>query len=385
LVAEYLCRTDGIVPTVVLADQIEKQGATTLRTENRAHGSSRIQIVIAPQPFRRLGEQVLRGRYESAQRMFWEQIGLLVAFRRLGLHVLYSPYHALPIFPPVRSIVTIHDLIPLSESAYRGPPLAQAYFWLACTAARQAAAVVTDSHFSRAEIERLLHIPRERIHVVPLGVEAHFTSVQDTKAIDRARARLGLPESYLFYVGGADERKNIGVLLRALALVRDGALGDVHVPPLVIAANAGDAGSTPWHPDWRARARALGLEREVHWVDRIAEEDLPAVYRHAVAFCFPSRIEGFGLTPLEALACGTPVLCANTSSLPEVVGDAGLLLPPDDPAEWARAMVRFSGDSHLRRGLGDAGVRRAANFSWESTGAGVLEVIRDVASGGGRS
>ena len=198
----------------------------------------------------------------------------------------------------------------------------------------------------------------------------------------RAR-RLGLPERYLLYVGGSDLRKNIGVLLRAMRILREEHAAGT-VPTLVIAANAADAGSTPWHPDWRAQARELGLGAEVRFVDRIAEEDLPAVYRGAEAFLFPSRAEGFGLTPLEALACGAPVLCSDASSLPEVVGEAGLLLPPDDAdALGGGDPADLHGRASCGERLHEAGPRRAAPFTWERTGAGVLEVIRGVAGRGG--
>jgi glycosyltransferase involved in cell wall biosynthesis len=388
-VLESIGRAPDMCPLLLGGEWFERPGVRTALSGMLA-GSQGIstgfvgRVVQVPSLPRRLTRILPPRALEISQRAFWEQIGLQYVARRLRVDVLYSPYHALPIYPPSRSVVTIHDLIPLSEPEYHGSPLAHGYFRLTCFAARQAAAVITDSEFSASEIERLLHIPRERIYIVPLGVESHFTPIDDPQALARARTRLSLPETYLLYVGGADARKNIDVLLRALALVRDGALGDVHLPTLVIAANAADAGSTPWHPDWRAQAQALGLSREIHWVDRIAEEDLPAVYRGATAFCFPSRIEGFGLTPLEALSCGTPVLCANTSSLPEVVGDAGLLLPAEDTPAWARAMVQVSEDAVLRRRLGEAGVRRAADFSWERTGAGVLAVIRQVAAQGRR-
>ena len=379
-VVEQLCGAEGIDPLVLLAERedLGRIAVPPVRMQPRA--------VLVPQPFRDLKRRLSPKAYEIAQRIYWEQIGVQVVRPRLHLDVLYSPYHTLPLFPPARSIVTIHDLIPLTEPAYRGGALARAYFSLVGATARRAAVVITDSECSRREIVRLLGIPIERVRAIPLGVEPIFTPVWDQVGMDRVRARLELPGRYLLYVGGADVRKNIGVLLRAMAVLRARVAADptdpaAAVPPLVIAAPPVVV-ATAQRPDWRAQARGLGLGPEaVRFVDYIAEEDLPVVYRGAEAFLFPSRAEGFGLTPLEALACGTPVLCAAASSLPEVVGDAALLLPPDDPGAWAEAMLRVCGDEALRGRLRAAGPARAAAFTWERTAGGVLEVIREVARG----
>ena len=378
-VMEHLCRAGGIDPLVLLAER-EDLGRIAVPS-----GGVPPRAVLVPQPFRGLKRRLSPKAYEIAQRIYWEQIGVQLVWPRLHLDVLYSPYHTLPLFPPARSIVTIHDLIPLTEPAYRGGALARAYFSLVNATARRAAVVITDSECSRREIVRLLGIPSERVRAIPLGVEPIFMPAWDQMGMDRVRERLDLPERYLLYVGGADVRKNIGVLLRAMAMLRARVAADptdpaVGVPPLVIAAPP-IAVATAQRPDWRAQAHALGLGPEaVRFVDYIAEEDLPAVYRGAEAFVFPSRAEGFGLTPLEAMACGAPVLCSDASSLPEVVGEAGLLLPPDDPAVWAAAMLRVCTDAGLRGRLRSAGPARAASFTWERTAGGVLEVILEVAA-----
>ena len=377
LVIEHLCRTDGIDPLVLLAER-EDLGRIAVPSGMVP------RTVLVPQPFRGLKRRLSPKAYEIAQRIYWEQIGVQLVRPRLHLDVLYSPYHTLPLFAPARSIVTIHDLIPLTEPAYRGGALARAYFSLASATARRAAVVITDSEFSRREIVRLLGIPVERVRAIPLGVEPVFTPMWDQAGMDRARVRLGLPGRYMLYVGGADVRKNIGVLLRAMALIRARVDADptgtaVGVPALVIAAPPVGV-ATAQRPDWRAQAHALGLGLDaVRFVDYIAEEDLPAAYRGAEAFLFPSRAEGFGLTPLEALACGAPVLCAEASSLPEVVGDAALLLPPDDPGAWAEAMLRVCADGELRGRLRAAGPARAAAFTWGRTAHAVHQTILDVA------
>ena len=299
---------------------------------SRPASPARTRFVTAPPCPIRLGKY--------GQKLYWEQVGLRLACWRLGL---------------------------------------------VCAAARQAAAVVTLSEFSKGEIERLLGLDPARIHVVLPGVEPAFQPEVDPAAIARARDRLALPPQYLLYVGGRDPRKNIGVLLDALALLRrEDPLLAAQVPPLVVSAASRGADAPAQFPDWRAQAARHGLGSAVHFVERIAEEDLPAVYRGALAMCFPSRAEGFGLTPLEAMACGTPLVCSDATSLPEAVGDAGILLSPDDTAGWARAMVQVATDSGLRSRLRDRGLARARQFRWEYTGEQVHAIIVQTAGAGQR-
>ena len=352
----------------------------------RGHTGRPAGMVLAPRAPVTLGARVPERFFPFWQRCYWEQVGLPLALQRLRPDVLFMPHHALPLVLPCPSVVTIHDLIPLQEPLYGGTAAGRLYFRLLCRSARLATAIVTDSAASQRSVVLQLGIPASRVHVIPLGVEPRFHARPDPEGDAAARGRLELPERYLVYVGGADVRKNIGVLLGAMALLRQrGELGDAApgVPTLVVAAPSQHIGLPALYPDWRGQARELGLGDAVRFVDRIAEADLPAVYRGAVAFCFPSRLEGFGLTPLEAMACGAPVLCSDQSSLPEVVGDAGILLPPDEPAAWADAIARVAGDDQLRRTLSAAGVSRAAAFTWERTAQATLAVIRSVARGPG--
>ncbi|HWE61283.1 MAG TPA: glycosyltransferase family 1 protein [Chloroflexota bacterium] len=337
--------------------------------------SATVGLVRAPQPPLRLGAY--------AQKLYWEQLGLRLVMRRLPVDVLYSPHFSLPLFPGRRAVVSVHDVIPLTEPGYNESIATRLYFTLVGAAARQASAINTLSEYSAREIERVLDIPRSRIHVIPPGVEPHFNARPDAAAMARARARLALPERYLLYLGGGDARKNIGVLLEALAHLRRQADtardGGPQLPLLVIAAATPKPAPSAHHPDWRGMARRLGVADGVHFVERVEEEDLPAVYRGALALLFPSRAEGFGLTPLEAMACGTPVLCSNATSLPEAVGEAGLLLAPDAAPAWAAAIRRLCGDGDLRGRLREAGMRQARAFRWEDTGSRVLAVLREVA------
>lgn len=340
----------------------------------------------------RAGQQVVRAPEAPlrlngyGKKLYWEQIALRLAVRRLGVDLLYAPHFSLPLFAGCPTVLSIHDVIPLTEPGYNETIATRLYFRLVGAAARQATAITTLSRYSAGEIARRLHISPARICVIPPGIEDHFHAGNSPDTIARARACLGIPERYLLYLGGADVRKNIGVLLRALALIRDSSeaagAGSADIPTLVIAAVTPSPAPSAHHPDWRGMATELRVADRVQFVERVPEADLPAIYQGALAFLFPSRAEGFGLTPLEAMACGTPVICSSATSLPEAVGDAALLAPPDDARAWAAAMLRVCGDAGLRDALRDAGIRQARLFRWEDTARRVRDVILEVAQCG---
>jgi glycosyltransferase involved in cell wall biosynthesis len=313
-------------------------------------------------------------RSENAEKLLWEQVMLPYAAARCRVDLLFSPYFSLPLVPGVRTAVTIHDLIPLLLPEYAPSLPLQAYFRLVSTAARRADAVVTDSRYSARDIARVLHIPPRRIHVVYLGVDERYSRPVAPDEQRMVRERLGLPERYLLYFGGTDPRKNILQLLHAVRLLRD---RGQHIAPLALMiGRAPEAMPAAWAPyDPFAEAARLGLDREVLFLERPTDDDKAALYAGALAFLWPSRYEGFGLPPLEAMACGTPVVCSDASSLPEVAGDATILLSPDDVEGWAEAMRRLDADEAPRRDLAERGRRQAAQFTWERTVEGLRGVF----------
>jgi len=326
-------------------------------------------VVAPPTPY--LAPQApLRRRGPKIEKVLWEQITLPLAVSRIKADLLYAPYFSLPLVAGARTVVTIHDLIPLLLPEYAPSAPFKAYFKLVSAATRRADAIVTDSRHSAADIARLLDVPPDKIHVVPLGVDARFTHAHDAEELARLRTRLGLPERFILYLGGVDPRKNVSVLLRALKLLHD---RGQKIAPLAIVAPQGGRFADP-----RDEAARLGVTSETLFLDWIADEDKAALYAAATAFVFPSRYEGFGLTPLEAMAAGTPVLCSSASSLPEVTGDAALLLDPDDAEAWANALVRIDADDALRADLAARGRARAATFTWDDTVAGLLRVFQRV-------
>lgn len=319
----------------------------------------------------------LRRRSDNVEKVLWEQVTLPLAAARCGVDLLYAPYFSLPLWASARTVLTVHDLIPLMMTEYAPSAQLKAYFRLVSAAARRAAAVVTDSRHSAGDIARMLHVPRERIHVIYLGVDPRFGRPVAPERMQALRDRLGLPERFMLYLGGTDPRKNITVLLQALRLLRQS--GRAVAPLALPVGQRAAAVLAGWESsDPRAEAARLGVERDVIFLNRIDDDDKPALYATAVAFAYPSRYEGFGLPPLEAMASGTPVLCAHASSLPEVTGDAAIMLDPDNAHAWANAFERIDQDAALRADLAARGRAQAAAFTWERTVTELRRVFQRV-------
>jgi glycosyltransferase involved in cell wall biosynthesis len=344
---------------------------------------------VSPGPF--------AGRAANLAQLWWEQIGLPGAARAVGADVLHCPYLAAPWRSPVPLIVTAHDLIPWVLPAYQGSAGVQLYLRLARAASRKARLLLADSECSRQDVLRVFGLPPERVRTVLLGIEPEFGAPVTPAAVAAMRARLGLPERYAFYIGGFDTRKNVPLLLDAWAT----ALSHLEVPgaplpALVIAGHLPDPGGL--YPDLPAQARRLGLlgpvaspatrkmrhptphtfHAPLRFLGRVSETDKRLLLAGARLFAFPSFYEGFGYDPLEALAAGAPVICSNASSLPEVVGDAGLLLPPGDTQAWCEALVRVWQDPALRADLARRGRAQAARFDPATTAAATLRAYTDV-------
>jgi len=321
------------------------------------------------------GEENLQYETSNLIKLYFEQIAFPRACRRLEVDVAHVPYWASPLAPSVPTVVTIHDIIPLVLREYRGGPLVRAYTAMVATAARSAALVLTDSEASRRDILAHLDLPPGRVRVIYLAADPRFRP--DPAPDDAAvRARYGLPERYVLYLGGFDVRKNVAA---ALATYRWAGPVIGEECPLVVAGRLPER-DTPFAPDPRRQARSLGLRSEwVRFIGWVAEEDKPALYRGAVAFLFPSRYEGFGLPPLEALACGTPVVGSDAASLPEVVGDAGVLVDPDDAEGMAGAVIQLAEDPAFHAELRRRALAQAAHFSWERTAHATLEAYRAAA------
>jgi glycosyltransferase involved in cell wall biosynthesis len=303
-------------------------------------------------------------------RIAWLQLVAPRLLAELRPDVAHFTNAMLPLATPCPTVVTVHDMSlelhprchPLRRLLVNRP--------LAALALRRASLVVTVSESARADLLRLRPLPAERVRVVPEAAAPLFRPVREQHRLARVRERHALPERFLLYVGTIEPRKNLDRLMEALALAR----GDGAGVELVC------VGPYGWSArDLAGRVERLGLGSAVRFTGYVPAAELPALYSLAQAFVFPSIYEGFGLPVVEAMACGTPVVTANNSSLAEIAGDAALTVDPHDVAALAAAILRVSGDAELRRTLAERGLRRAAEFSWERSAREMLAAYRHAA------
>jgi len=290
-------------------------------------------------------------------RILWEQLALPVALARAGVDLHHGMAFALPLGDLRPAVVTIYDL-----SFLRYPARFKSTNRLYLSAitrltARRARRVIVISESTRAEVETLLGVPATRIDVAVPGA-SHLFRPLPTEQVEAFRRRNGLPERFILYLGTLEPRKNLETLLRAFA-----ALPQKDVPLVLV-------GGRGWlYHAIEATIEELNLRPRVTMPGYVADEMLPLWYNAATVFAYPSLYEGFGLPLLEAMACGTPVIAADTTSLPEVVGreGAGILLPPTDTEAWSDALDTLLNDDEHRRDLSARGRKRAADFSWQQT------------------
>ncbi|RIL06720.1 glycosyltransferase family 1 protein [bacterium] len=287
--------------------------------------------------------------------------------------VFHATYWAGPYWPGVPTVATVYDLI--THHAPGGVSRARAaLLGLALRLAlRDARHVLTISDASRRDIVAAYGLAPERVTATPLAADGRFRPM-DAGTVAALRDRLGLAQRYVLYVGINKPHKNLGTLIDAWGILAAGGIAAAGEVELVIAGRW-----DPRYDDLRARAAALPAGARVRFLGPVADGDLPALYSGAAVFAFPSRYEGFGLPPLEAMACGAPVVAADASSLPEVVGDAGRLVPPDDARAWARALAEVLGQPAVAAEMRARGLARAATFSWAATARQTLEVYRAAA------
>lgn len=311
----------------------------------------------------------------------WTHIRLSWEMRTRPPDLLFVPSHVLPLVHPKRSVVTIHDLgylyYPEAHTLTQNVYLR----WSTRYNARSAARVLADSEATRQDIIRNYQIDREKVVVVYPGRDEALVPVTDPAMLAAARARYGLPLRYLLYVGTLHPRKNLVRLVQAFAALVQPATSNAQppVPDLHLVL----AGQKGWlYEEIFTQVRKLGLTGHVALTGYVPDSDLPALLSGASAFVFPSLYEGFGFPVLEAMACGTPVVCANVSSLPEVAGDAALLVDPTDTEALTAALRRLLTEEELRHQLVARGFRQAEQFSWRRCARDVLQVLEEVGCGG---
>jgi glycosyltransferase involved in cell wall biosynthesis len=299
----------------------------------------------------------------------FERTAMSFELAPFALDVLHSPDFIPPSHTRFPSVITMHDLAFLLYPRFLTRDSAR-YYGQVDLAARQANHIIAVSESTKRDTVRLLGVPESKITVIHEAAHPLFTPVTNDEALVRTRARYALPAEFILFVSTIEPRKNLPTLLRAFRRLRDN-----YKSPAILAI----AGNRGWLAEEVDQVlEELKLGELVHFLGGVPNEELVYLYNAASLFVLPSFYEGFGLPPLEAMACGTPVVVSKVSSLPEVVGDAGMLVEPEDVEGLTVAMWRVLTDEKLRREMRAKGLKRAATFSWERAARETLAVYLKV-------
>jgi len=283
--------------------------------------------------------------------------------------LFHSPDFVLPPLREAAGLITVHDLAFLRVPECADPRLRDYLTGAVGRSVDRADHILADSKSTQGDLVELLRVPAERISVVPAGVEARFHPNVPEEELQRVRAAYALDEPFILSLGTIEPRKNHARLIQSHALLRQ---RDPATPVLVIAGGRG------WLYEEVLAAARQAAKGSVRLLGFVADQDLPALYASAQLFAFPSLYEGFGLPPLEAMACGTPVVCSNRPSLPEIVGDAALMVDAEDVQGLSSAMQQLLEDEDLRERMIRLGLQRAKGFTWEQAGGKLLAVYQEM-------
>ncbi len=284
--------------------------------------------------------------------------------------LFHSPDFVLPPLQKTPGIVTVHDLSFMVYPQYAVPGLEFYLRGAVPRSVRRARLVLADSHHTRKDLMHFWDTPDEKIHVLYPGLSSRFRRITDEDVLTRVRHQYHLPDHFILSVGRLEPRKNFSGLISAFSRFKEHSRAPHH---LVIAGGKGWL----YEPIFEAAERSPYRDH-IHFPGFVDDPDLPALYSLADVFTYPSFYEGFGFPPLEAMACGVPVISADNSSLPEVVGAAGILLPAEDTEAWAEALERVVDDATLGAELVERGRRQVARFTWEKTVARLVTIYHSV-------
>jgi glycosyltransferase involved in cell wall biosynthesis len=345
-----------------------------LRQLARLDGGTEYVVLCRPedvQAITTLGENLRPVAERSGNYSVTEQLKIPFALKRERVTLFHAPHYVLPPLVRCKSVVTIHDCIHLMFPQYLPNPLALGYARASITgAAKRATRVLTVSESSKRDILRFVDISPAKIDVIYNAYDERFSVAPREEDVERVRERYQLQGQFVLYAGNVKPHKNLGRLIEAFNLVRRRGLDELKLVLI------GDDISR--YAGLRRAVHQHQLHKYVRFLGYMPEETLAVMYRLASVFVFPSLYEGFGLPPLEAMASGTPVVTSNVSSLPEVAGDAAVLVDPLDPAAIAEGIHRVLVNPALRQELRSKGLARARQFSWEQSVRRVRQIYGEV-------
>ena len=316
---------------------------------------------------------------------WWYQVDLPLRLRHLKADLLFSPDPASPVFAPCPTVITLYDMLVDIYPQFYGRVWRWLYHLFDQNALKRAAAIICISHTTQQDLVRMLGVEAGRTQVIPIAADPVFQPLAEA-CVGPTLVKFGLTaQKYLLFVGGTNPRKNLQTLLKAFQVIapRWPALRLVIVG---VNADPNKSGSQvsmggPTNQEWQTSYNIPDeLKAALIAPGYVSQDDLVALYNGATALVFPSLYEGFGLPPLEAMACGCPVAAANTGALPEVVGEAALLCDPTQPAALVAQLEKLLNDPHLRLALQAAGFAQTKKFDWLTTANRTLQLLREVSN-----
>ena len=347
-----------------------------IRTLSNLEGEFEFVIFAQPDRWQLISAKEHKGihwvktpSFDPGIRLIWEQTLLPRLVRQSGVDLLHSLHYTRPYLLSCPSVVTFHDMT-FFLYPHLHTRIKRVFFPLAIRlSARTAQSLIADSESTRQDVIRILQIPSKKIVSIPLGVDQKFRVIDDPLVLERVRRDYKLPDRFILYVGLIEPRKNVPLLIRAYKNLIDQGF----TVPLVIVGRFG----------WMYEAvldqiEGFGLKEQVHFTGYVPGGDLPVIYNLADISVYPTQYEGFGFPALEAMACGVPLVTSAVSSLPEIVGDAGILIPPDDEGALTEAIANVLRNPDLHAELARKGPIQAAQFSWEQTAQKTIQVYRQV-------
>lgn len=305
----------------------------------------------------------------------WEILLLPIYLKKKKVKVFHSPTFHLPLFTPgIKKVVTIHDLV-MYKYPYTQPTAFRIYSRIhTMISAKISDAIIVPSHSTKQDVINTFKIDENKVHVIHEATTDAFRPIKEISLLEGARAKYNLPQKYILFVGSMEPRKNLYRLIQSYSdLRRNGKIEQ----KLVICGGKG------WLNEYERILKLInemGIEKDVIFPGYIPDEDLSAIYNMADLFVYPSLYEGFGLSPLEAMSCGCPVIASTTSSMPEVVGEAAIMVNPYDIEGLADAMCRVLTNKELRLKMKKQGIERAKMFSWKRCATETLEVYKNLIS-----
>jgi glycosyltransferase involved in cell wall biosynthesis len=306
-----------------------------------------------------------------ALRLIWEQVGLPALARQCELDLLHSLHYTSPYKLPCLSVVTFHDMTFFMYPHLHTISKRLLFPFYIRSSARRANALIAVSETTRRDAIRILAIPEQKIVTIPNGVSSDFRLITDQRLLGECRRKYQLPDNFILFVGTFEPRKNLPLLLRAYRRLLDEDTGH----HLVLAGNQGWMTGEVWKT-----LKDLRLEEFVHLTGYIPLSDLPMIYNLARVFIYPSLYEGFGLPPIEAMACGTPVIASAIPVNQDHIGDAGLLFLPDDEQSLFENLSRLINDRQMQAELSAKGRERSKGFTWRSCALATLGVYQRLAT-----